>query len=142
MTSGRSGMNIEGQIKFQSQTDEGDKNLTLKLLFRSLLNRPVVESNLAYGDEFVPLIADKRNHFFGFVLIEVSGIETRRGLQFRVVCSQFNISLSIRKILAYGYDSPHAGRLCPSNNLCPISVENRIAQVGMRIYNSMIRKSQ
>jgi hypothetical protein len=51
-------------------------------------------------------------------------------------------SLRIRKILAYGYDSAQAGRSRPFNNRGPISIENRIAQVGMRIYNSMIRKSQ
>ena len=51
-------------------------------------------------------------------------------------------SLRIRKILIYGYDSAQAGRSRPFSNRRSISVENRIAQVGIRIYNSMIRKSQ
>ena len=72
----------------------------------------------------------------------MSRVKTRRWLQSRVGCSQFNVSLSIGEILAYGYDSVHASRACPFNNFSPISVENRVAQVGMRIYNSMIRKSQ
>ena len=74
MPAGRTRMDIERQVQLPGQIDERPEDFALPFPVLFLLDRPVVQTDLADGDQLAPMLPDEAMHGFGLFKVQDGGI--------------------------------------------------------------------
>ena len=101
---------------------------------RFFLHRPMVEPDLADRKQAVSVTADELAHLLRLFETEHRRIEPCGRADHGVLCSQIQVFLRIREVLADRNDRRDARRPSAGQHIRAVRIEHRVAQVDVRVH--------
>ena len=93
----------------------------------------MIETDLADGYQDRPVLPDPPLESRGEIEVEMGGVESRGREHLRMKLGEPSVAKSILQRLTHDHDGLDAGRVSPVQDLPPVCVENRIAQVRVTV---------